>query len=743
MIFAGDLVFNPSARTRRALCLLIALGTIAISTQAQSQPARTSDKKQLTPGIVFDNEGGHNFGGSYATGLRWLDAEHYQQRRDGKQMKINARTDAATPIGDEDAFKAALLANGQFSEETAEKLKGNPGSWNKNRTISMLRHEKRIYLYRVAEKTVTYVTDAGDDWKELSLSPDGGRLAYVKDNDLYVIDAKSKKSRRLTKDGSETILNGILDWVYQEEIYGRGNWRGYWWRDDGKYIAYFRLDETQVPIYRVIDPIPYRQNPENWRYPKAGDPNPTIRVGIARSDNGDTTWLDLDKYKDVEPVISQMSWSPDGKLIYSIQDREQIWMDVNAADPGNGRSTTLFREQTAAFVENTEKPRWQDGIGFLWLSDRDGYKHIYFYANDGKLVQRITDGSFEVKEIEAVDPLGGWVYYSAEADGPFHTHLYRVPFAGGPPQRLTEPGFNHSTQVSPDGGMFIDTYSNSVTPPRVALRNSDGTLIRQISDNPTRTLDEFSYGKPEFLRIPARDGYQLNAMVIRPADYDPSRKYPVWCPIYAGPHAPTIQDNWSGGNLGDHLMATEGAIVWRCDPRSASGDSSKDSWHCYMNMGPRELADIEDGVKWLIAQGGVDESRIGIEGHSYGGYMTCYALTHSTMFKCGIAGAPVTDWRNYDSIYTERYMRMPKNNEQGYKNGSVLEGAANLHGRLLIAHGLMDENVHMANTAQFIRELQKNRKQFDLMLYPKDRHGFGEGGKHWRDMRRDFMQRKM
>lgn len=743
MIFAAGVDSKPSTRVRSILSLLMGLSIFVVAAPAQSQPAPASDKKRLTPGIVFDNEGGHNFGGSFATGLRWLDAEHYQQRRDGKQMKINARTDAGSPIGDEEAFKSALLTNGQFSEETADKLKSNPGSWNKNRTISMFRHEKRIYLYRVAEKSVTYVTDAGDDWKELSLSPDGGRLAYVKENDLYVIDAKTKRVRRLTKDGSETILNGILDWVYQEEIYGRGNWRGYWWRDDGKYIAFFRLDETQVPVYRVIDPIPYRQNPENWRYPKAGDPNPTIRVGIARTDNGDTTWLDLDRYKDVEPVISQMSWSPDGNLIYSIQDREQIWMDVNAAAPGNARSTTLFREQTAAFVENTEKPRWQDGFGFLWLSDRDGYKHIYFYANDGKLVQRITDGSFEVKEIEAVDPLGGWVYFSAEADGPFHTHLYRVPFAGGAPQRLTETGFNHATQVSPDGGMFIDTYSNSVTPPRVALRNNDGTLIRHISDNPTRTLEEFAYGKPEFLRIPARDGYMLNAMVIRPADYDPSRKYPVWCPIYAGPHAPTIQDNWSGGNLGDHLMATEGTIVWRCDPRSASGDSSKDSWHCYMNMGPRELADIEDGVKWLISQGGVDESRIGIEGHSYGGYMTCYALTHSTMFKCGIAGAPVTDWRNYDSIYTERYMRMPKNNEQGYKNGSVIEGAANLHGRLLIAHGLMDENVHMANTAQFIRELQKHRKQFDLMLYPKDRHGFGEGGRHWRDMRRDFMQRNL
>lgn len=731
------------AGANRSIALLVSCILASLAGHAQTTTSAPAEKKRLTPAIVYDNEGDYKFGGSHASGMTWVDPEHFHHRRDGKLMRVQAETDQAVPAYDESALKAALLASKHFDDETAEKLKRSPGTWNKRRTASLIQHEKQAYVYGVADGTVTKIAQVGEDWKELALSPDASRLSYVKDNDLYAIDTKSKKTRRLTRDGSEQILNGILDWVYQEEVYGRGNWRGYWWRDDGEYVAHFRLDESQVPVYRVIDPIPYRQTPENWRYPKAGDPNPTIKLAITRARDGRTVWVDLSKYKDIEFLIVKVSWSPDGRLIYSVQDREQIWMDVNEADPGTGRATTLFREQTAAFVENTEKPEWIGDNGFLWLSDRDGYKHIYFYARDGKLVHRITQGPFEVKDIASVDPLGGWVYFTAEADGPFHAHLYRVRFSGGSPQRLTEPGFNHSVQVAPGGGMFIDTWSNTMTPPRVALRRGDGTLVRTISDNPARALDEFAIAKPEFLRIPARDGYLLNAMIIRPADYDRGGKYPVWCPVYAGPHSPTIQDSWSGGNLADHLMATEGVIVWHCDPRSASGDSSKDAWHAYQNMGPRELADIEDGLKWLIAQGGVDETRIGIEGHSYGGYMTCFALTHSTMFKCGIAGAPVTDWRNYDSIYTERYMRLPKNNEDGYARGAVLDAAKDLHGRLLIAHGVMDENVHMANTLQFIRELQKHRKLFDLMLYPKDRHGFGEGGKHWREMRREFMTRNL
>ncbi|MBI5865516.1 MAG: DPP IV N-terminal domain-containing protein [Planctomycetes bacterium] len=723
----------------------VSAGVFAQSRPA-SEPATSSapaEKKRLTPGIVYDREGGYDFSGSHASGMNWIDDASFSHHRDGKLMRVDALSDQGQPMLDAEAIKAALLASGQFNEETAERLKNAPGSWTRDRSAALIRHEKKAYVYRVADKTVTRVTEIPDDWKEIALSPSGTRLSYVKNNDLYLVDTSSRSTRRLTRDGSETILNGVLDWVYQEEIYGRGNWRAYWWRDDDRYFGHFRLDESPVPIYEVIDPIPYRQSPERWRYPKAGDPNPLIKLAVSRARDGRTVWVDLSKYQDIEFLISHICWAPDGKLIFYIQDREQRWMDVNEADPDSGRSVTLFHEQNEAYVENTESPHWLGGYGFVWLSDRDGYNHAYFYSRDGKLIRRLTEGPWEIRNLAAIDELGGWVYFTAEIETPFQAHLYRVPFSGGPPQRLTELGYNHDVRVSPHGAYFFDTHSNAMTPPRVTLRRGDGSLVRVVSENPQKTLEEFAIGRPEFVRVPARDGFLLNAVVIRPPDFDPAHKYPVWCPIYAGPHSPTLQDSWAGGSLGDQLMATEGTIVWKCDPRSASGNSSKETWHCYENLGPRELADIEDGLKWLIAQGGVDEGRIGIEGHSYGGYMTCYALTHSTMFRCGIAGAPVTDWRNYDSIYTERYMRLPKNNTEGYDRGSAVTAAENLHGRLLIAHGVMDENVHMANTAQFIRELQKHRKQFDLMLYPTDRHGFGNGARHWRDLRREFMQRNL
>lgn len=753
--------------------LLVALGGATLAPAQTPSDSVAADprapKKRLTLDAIFGPEGQVDFDGSYATGMTWIDAEHFLHRRAGELRKVHAVTDAAEPAYDVAALEAALVATNDFTPEQAQRVARSPGQWSDDRSTVLIRHERTWYVWRRGEAAVhTLLKDPpapqedaapAAQREEVGLGPTGRFAAFVQHNDLHLVDLRSGRLRRITRDGHKalqsdtpdqraaggTILNGKLDWVYQEEVYGRGRYRAYWFSPDEAYVAFLRLDESQVPIYTIIDPIPLRQKPERMFYPKAGDPNPTVRLAAARTRDGAVRWVDLSDYRDIEFLIVQVSWSPHGTLIYSVQDREQTWMDLNEADPRTGRSRRLLRETSPAWVENFNAPRWLRDGSFLWLSDRDGFRHIYYYAADGRLHTRVTQGPWQVRAIHEVDESGNWIYFEAEKDNVFESHAYRVPILGGTVERLTELGYRHACSFAPGGGLFLDTFSSLTRPPRVHLRRGDGALVRVISDNDVPVLDEYVLSTPALLRVPSRDGHLLNAELIRPVDYDPTRKYPVWCPVYAGPDSQSVTNRWGGrGRLFEQYLVNElGIILWRCDPRSGSGNSKAEAWHAYGRLGVTELADIEDGLKWLIAQGGVDETRIGIAGHSYGGYMAAYALTHSTMFRCGIAGAPVTDWRNYDSIYTERYMKLPKHNPDGYDASSVVQAAANLHGRLLIAHGSQDENVHMANTQQLIAELQRHRKQFDLMNYPRDRHGFGVGGRHWRELQLEFIRTRL
>lgn len=739
-----------STRQTHRFFLLFTIAAALAVQSAAVQEATAPAKKRLTRAMVEGRRGGLDIDGSWATGLRWLDDQHYREMRDGKAMRVNAESGDATPIVEDDALPAGLRESGRFDEETLKRLGRNPGRWSRDRSTLHIRLEEKNYIYTAKNASVRPLPDL-KDVRELDISPAGGFLSYVDaSNNLHLVDTRTGAARALSRDGSSSLFYGILDWVYQEEIYGRGNWRAYWWSDDDRYLAYFRLDESKVPVYRIINQTELRAEPEETHYPKAGEPNPTVRLAISRAGDGRTTWVDLRMYEGIEFLIVQVNWSPDGKLIYSVQDREQTWMDVNEADPETGASRTLIHEASPAFVENFGKPFWlgqgesRGRAGFLWLSERDGFAHIYFYGRDGGLLSRVTGGDWTVSDIVGCDEKSGYVYFTAERDSAFRSDAYRVKITGGAVERLTAAGAHHDANFSPGFAYFFDTFSNAVTPPRVHLRRGDGSLVRVISANATDELSKYEVALPEYVRVPARDGWLLNASVVRPPDFDPTKKYAVYCPIYAGPYAPTVHDRWRGRSLlEDALMAQEGVIVWRCDPRSAGADSRLAAWQCHKRMGQSELRDLEDGLKWLIAQGGVDTERVCIEGHSYGGYMTCYALTHSKLWTCGIAGAPVTDWRHYDTIYTERYMLTPENNTAGYDAGSVITAAENLHGRLLLAHGMMDDNVHFPNSAQFVRALHQARKQFDFMVFPRDRHGFGEGGRFWRDMRNDFLDRHL
>ncbi|MCH7871460.1 MAG: S9 family peptidase [Planctomycetes bacterium] len=711
---------------------------------AAGQTAKSNEnKKPITYESVY-GPNRINLSGSYARGMIWLPGgEHFLHRRDGGLRKVNALSDEASPAYDREAFEAALLAHEDFDEAAAKRTSGRPGSFSPARDTVLIRHRKHYYLYRFADAKLTKLTK-GDKQHELAvLSPKSRYLTFVRNQDLYVIDSKDEQQRRLTQGGGGPIFNAKLDWVYMEEVYGRGRLGAYWWRDDEKYIAYLHLDDTQVPLYSIVDQMPLHSKLEQTHYPKPGDPNPLVKLGVLRPSGGETLWVDLSKYGDDDILIVRVTWAPDGKLIYQVQDREQRWLELNEADPKSGESRTLLRETTEAWVNVLGQPHWLDDGSFLWESERDGWRHLYHYQRDGTLLRRVTSGEWEMRSLHGVDEETGWVYFSGTRDSHIESNAYRVKLAGGGIERLTEPGFNHRTQFDPTFGMFIDTFDSAVSPPKVYLRKSDGSLLRVISENKVAALDEYIWSKPEFLRVPARDGYMLNARIIRPPDFDPRKKYPVWSSVYGGPHAPQVRNTWSRGRLADQMLAQKGIIIWTCDPRSASGMGAVSAWHAYQRLGETELEDLEDAARWLIDQGYVDPQRIGITGHSYGGTMAAYALTHGDVFTVGIAGSPVTDWRDYDTIYTERYMRTPANNPDGYDRTSVVKAAKNLHGRLLLLHGAMDDNVHLQNTVQFVDALQRAGKMFDLMIYPKDRHGIGRGSRHLRDLKLKFIEENL
>lgn len=713
------------------------------ATSQASQPATTQAtrpaKKPLTWDVLYGRKR-VSFSGTYVRIQGWLDDHHWLERRKGRLMKVEALTGRATPAYDDAALEAALKRSGDFDDQTARIKARWPDVWSRDRACVLIRHNGHLYFYRFAKRRLVRLTRLEARRRAVGLTHTGRYAIFVIDNDLYAIDTRTRRQRRLTRDGSDTRLNGILDWVYQEEIYGRGRWRGWWGSDDERYVAFLQLDETHVPVYRILNPLEAHPEPEIERYPKAGEPNPRVRLGVASLSGGPVRWVDLSRYGP-QILITHVSFAPDGSVVFCVQDREQTWLDLCLAEPRRATFRRLLRERGPAWTEALRAPLWLRDGSFLWLSERDGWRHLYRYDATGGRIARLTRGDWEIRTLYGVARDQRYAYFSATRDTRLQNHVYRVPLSGGAVERVTAPGFSHRVQFSPGFRLFVDTFSNRATPPRVMLRWADGALVRVLSDEKLKALDEYAWSEPRIVWIPARDGFRLHAMIIRPPNLEPDRRYPLWCEVYAGPGSQTVWDSWGGGRMmADQLLATQGVIVVRTDPRSGCGAGAVWRWQAYRRLGLIELRDIEDVIGWVLRHEPADPQRVGITGHSYGGFMTSYAMTHSTLFSVGIAGAPVTDWHNYDTIYTERYMLMPQHNARGYEISSVWKAAKDLHGRLLIAHGAIDDNVHFQNTAQLIDALQKHERVFHLMVYPRDRHGIGNGWKHYRRLRWAFLR---
>lgn len=732
----------------RSLLSLIALILCLSSTL-------TAQNKLLTVEEIYDPAKRVNFSGTSPT-IRWLkDGKHYllandASRRDVPRLqKVNAETGEAVAFFDAAKMQAAFAALPGISADNARQL-SNRGSYQMNpaETAVLINWSNDLFYYEFGSDRAIRLTNGPEPEVGEEFSPDGRMVSFVRENNLYVEDlAMQRRERALTRDGSAKIFNGRLDWVYQEELYGRGNFGAYWWSPDSTSIAYLRFDESPVPDFTVVDHIPYDQIVEVTSYPKAGDPNPIVKLGVVNVAGGDTRWLDIFKYHPTDLLISSVNWTPDSKkVVFQAQNREQTYLDLNYGDARDGKTTTLFRETSKAWVSQIADPTWLDDGTFLWQSERNGWRHLYHYSADGKLIKQVTDGKWEFRSLEGVDEEKKLVYFSATENSHIAPQGYSIKLDGTGLMRLTTTAGSHRVDFSPGNSYYLDYWSDINTPQQIRLFDNSGKLVRVVSENKVDVLKNYKLGAAELMQVKTRDGFVMEAMMIKPPDFDPKKKYPVMSFTYGGPHAPQVRNGWGALTYMWHqLLAQKGYIVWVCDNRTASGKGAESTWPVYKNFGELELRDIEDGLTWLKSQTYVDGSRIGIWGWSYGGFMTSYALTHSQSFKIGIAGGTVADWRDYDSIYTERYMATPQNNPEGYKKSSPVTSAKNLHGRLLLLHGAIDDNVHMQNTMQFMYELQKAGKQFDLMIYPKSRHGVTDPLllTHMRKLMTEFIEKNL
>jgi dipeptidyl aminopeptidase/acylaminoacyl peptidase len=705
---------------------------------------RPKEKKRLTFELLYESDERINLGGSPTSAQRWIDDDHFVQTKDGKSWKVHARSGRAEPMdADLKGIETALAALPTIGAKQAGSLAERHGrSTSADREGFFFDHENDLYYCRYDGTAAARLTSTPQREEYPSFSPSGEFVAFLRDNDLWVVDVDTQHERALTSGGTDRVRNGKAGWVYFEELYNR-SWKLYWWSPDSARIAYIRVDSTPEKPFTIVNNVPTDQVVEVTPFPRPGEPNPRASVHVVSVAGGEPAGADLSGYDAEAMLVTGVGWWPDSSSFYAfVQNRTQTWLDMVSFPAGGGGGTKLFRETTGAWVDTPAAPEFLKDGSFLILSERSGFKHLYHYEKDGSLRTQVTNGEWDVRSVSKVVADAGAVFFLGTKDSSIATNCYRIGIDGSGLTRVTPERGVHQVNVSPGGKLLVDSWSTLETPTCVALRDAtDGSLVRTMDTNPVRALDDYVLVKPELIQIPTSDGFVLEGHLHLPPGLDESTKHPVWFQTYAGPQSPTVTDAWQGGRPWDQMLAQAGFVVFRSDPRSASGKGARSAWTAYKQLGVPELADIETAIKWLSQKPYVDPARVGMAGHSYGGFMTAFALTHSTLFAAGIAGAPVTDWKDYDTIYTERFMLTPQENPDGYEKTSVVKAAEKLHGRLLLAHGMMDDNVHLANNTKLVHALQRANKPFELMLYPEARHGIG--GKHYQRLQYDFIVRTL
>ena len=612
---------------------------------------------------------------------------------------------------------------------------------------------KRVFtrnndLYFADGKNETRLTNDDDKEVNATFSPDSNYVAYTKNNNLYAVEIATQKETQFTNDGSDSLMNGYASWVYTEEILGRASrYRAFWWSPNSRQIAFFKTDDHPVPVFTLTNSAGQHGSIEKIRYPKAGDPNPEVKIGIAHLDNSPLTWADFNEKDD--QYFGMPYWDAQGNLLAVWINRDQNDLKIFKVNTANGQKELYYEEQQKTWIDLDDQDRLtflQNGKT-LMLSDKTGWRHIYVRNSEAGKFEPVTQGKYTVTGIEYTDEKNGVVYFTARGmENTARTDLYRVQLNGKNLKRLTFGDYNHRVQMSPTGKYFVTTYSNTHTPPRLTLLDNNGKIVAELGNSKGSAMDDYNLAKTELIRVKSDDGlYDLPAVVTWPTHMDPNKKYPVLISIYGGPNAGSVWDNFSFSATRE-WYAKEGLIQIAMDHR-ASGHFGKEGVnYMYRNLGYWEMKDYSTIVKYLVEKGQADPEKICITGFSYGGYMSSYATTYGAdVFKYGMAGGSVTDWSLYDSHYTEKFMDTPKDNPEGYKSSSVFTWVNKYKsGSLQLVHGEIDDNVHLQNSLQLASLLQDQKKQFEFMVYPGGRHGWGGNkGLHFQNMKTLFIYKNL
>jgi dipeptidyl-peptidase 4 len=652
----------------------------------------------------------------------WIDDEHYLiQKRDvqiNSLVKVNAQSGEETIVIDCGTINLNLKAAGLSAEQRIGTTCDYAGL--------LFKKDDDLYFYSIIKNELKRLTENKDEEATPMLSPDGKKVAFTRNKDLYAINIETGKETRLTNNASDVIYNGYASWVYMEEIIGRSlKYLAFWWAPNSEMIAFLNFDDSPIPKFPLYKTDKEHAEIEWERYPKAGDMNPKVKLGVAHISDNKIVWVDEDESAD--QYTAWTFWSPDCKeLFYQVLNRGQDHLQILSADPMTGKNKLIYEEKQQTWVEFFEDIHiLKNNRGFILRSDIDGWHHLYFYDMNGKLKKQLTTGKWNVSKIVLVDEENEKVYFEGNKTHMLDTDLFVAGLEGKDFEQLTKVNGTHKTSVSPKGKYFYSSYSDINTPAKIDLFKGNGDFIRNLGERKTKTTDDYKLGKAELFTIETEDGFQLPAMWILPPDFDENKKYPVLFSVYGGPDRSDVSNSFPL-YLDRYFIAQSGIISFVVDHRGSAYFGGKGKSFIHRNLGKWEIEDYSTAVEWLKKKPFVDSTKIGITGSSYGGYVTCMALTlGADYFTHGIAEYSVTDWRLYDNVYTERYMDTPEENPDGYKFGSAMTHANKYKGLLRIVHGMLDDNVHMQNTIQLVDKLTMLDKKFELMLYPNERHGIG------------------
>ena len=644
-----------------------------------------------------------------------------------------------------DSVKYFHRVNIGFSDTTAfispEKLLYNNESFNIfsfsfNKTGSKLlllrNHTKRwrhsysgnYFVYDLLNEELIPVSGEDSQLQNIKFSPDGIKLSYVKnDNNLYVFDLISRREKRLTRDGSENILNGHFGWLYEEEF---GGYDAYRWSPDSKYIFFFREDQSNVRQFHWLDERSQYPEINTVYYPKVGEDNPTIKMGIVNVRNRRIKWINNEPEDDL--YFPRAVWQNDKIIVFHL-NRKQNQLDLVRFDPRNGKREILLTERDSCWVDIHDNMRVLKYGSFIWTSERSGFNHIYHYDRNGTLINQLTHGDWEVRRIIDMDEETNIIYFTATKVSELENHLFSISLYGGNVVQITQDTGWHSVAISPDKNRIIDSWSNIRTPTTHFVKRINGEILNTLSKPDMNEFDKLNWSYPDFIKVQTSDGILLNAIITLPWNFDESKSYSILVNTYGLSGSQTVKNRWGGRRyLWHQYMAKNGFIIFSIDNRQTGGRGKAFKNLGYGDYGKYLIHDHIEGIKYLGSLPYADTSRVGIWGWSGGGYATALALTKGAeYFDVGVAVASVTDWRLYDTAYTERYMGLLSENEAGYDSASVFSYVQKFKGNLLLIHGTGDDNVHSQHSIQLVNKFVKEGKQIDMMFYPSRNHGIYGG----------------